>query len=144
MEIKKTTEEIFSNAKKKGFHDDYEIITKMTNAKIFTADEILRVKYAFLSQRMMLAVSEIGEAMEALRKKNFAKLGIFGMEQISSNEEFMNLFEDCIKDSVEDEIADAGIRILELFGHLDENPETFMKLKMKYNSLREQKHGKDF
>ena len=76
---------------------------------------------------LMLVVSELGEALEALRKGNRQKLG-----------------EEWRKDTFEDELADAIIRLLDLVEseNVDMNWQIFNKLD--YNKTREHKHGKKF
>jgi len=49
-----------------------------------------------------------------------------------------------LKDTVEDELADAVIRIADLAGYLEINLEEHIKAKMKYNLDRPHKHGKRY
>jgi NTP pyrophosphatase (non-canonical NTP hydrolase) len=76
----------------------------------------------------MLIVSELGEACEALRT---------GMRQDGKNKEWY-------KDSFEDELADAMIRICDLSESEGIDLEWQIKKKMKYNQTRLYKHGKKF
>ena len=80
-------------------------------------------KDAFIAQKVSLVMSECGEALEAMRKQNY------GLEK---------------KDTFEDEIADAIIRLLDLCGHLSIDIEKHIKLKLEYNKNRPQKHGKNY
>jgi NTP pyrophosphatase (non-canonical NTP hydrolase) len=50
----------------------------------------------------------------------------------------------CIKDTVEDELADVIIRTLDLCGYLGIDIEKHVELKMRYNESREYKHGKNY
>lgn len=70
-----------------------------------------------LSERhfLCLVISELMEAVEADRKDNHAILEAF--EDSRSVEDF----EYYIKDTVEDELADAAIRILDLAGEVDDD-----------------------
>ena len=109
-----------------------------------------------VSEMLMLIVSELAEAQEALRKNHFAdKSAITGLSQDieleKSDDEFQmdkgiwkGLFEDKIKSSFEDEIADVAIRLFDLCGGLDIDLGKHIELKMKYNSMRGYKHGKAF
>lgn len=109
-----------------------------------------------VSEMLMLIVSELAEAQEALRKNHFAdKSAITGLSQDieleKSDDEFQmdkgiwkGLFEDKVKSSFEDEIADVAIRLFDLCGGLDIDLEKHIELKMKYNSMRGYKHGKAF
>ena len=99
-------EEIHKNAVDKGFWDR-------------TADPI------FLAKQMMMIVSEVSEAMEAVRKE-------MDPEQIS------------------DEFADIIIRTLDLYagmveaGYMKKSLDYAIKEKMEKNSNRPQKHGVRF
>lgn len=105
---------------------------------------------------LMLIVSELSEALEALRKNHYADKSVAdGLKQDidlnHTDDEFqMNrgiwkaLFEEKIKSSFEDEIADVAIRLFDLCGGLNIDLEKHIELKMKYNSMRGYKHGKAF
>lgn len=98
------------NSASKGFHDGEANLTEeQTNAKI--------------SQRLMLIVSELAEAMEALRKGNPPDNHIpkfSGMEA---------------------ELADAVIRIMDLAETMGLRLAEAIIAKASYNSRREFKHG---
>lgn len=49
-----------------------------------------------------------------------------------------------VKDTLEDELADALIRLLDLTAHLGIDIERHIELKMQYNALRPYKHGKKY
>lgn len=68
---------------------------------------------------LCLVISELMEAVEADRKDKHADLLMF--KQANEVFTFSGAFEHCIKDTVEDELADAAIRILDLAGVLGEN-----------------------
>lgn len=109
-----------------------------------------------VSEMLMLIVSELAEAQEALRKdyyadKNVANGLIQDMELEVTDEEFQidkgiwkGLFEAKVKSSFEDEIADVAIRLFDLCGGMGIDLEKHIELKMKYNSMRGYKHGKAF
>ena len=109
-----------------------------------------------VSEMLMLIVSELAEAQEALRKNHYADKSVAdGLKQDidlnHTDDEFqMNrgiwkaLFEEKIKSSFEDEIADVAIRLFDLCGGLGIDLEKHIELKMKYNSMRGYKHGKAF
>lgn len=72
---------------------------------------------------LCLVISELMEAVEADRKRNFANVPIEKKGTTldpstfhPQNRYFRSTFEDWIKDTVEDELADAVIRILDLAG----------------------------
>lgn len=88
---------------------------------------------------LMLCVSELAEALEADRNMRFAYL----VDSIDE-ENFKEAFEECVKDSFEDELADAVIRILDLCAYLNIDIDNHILMKMKYNEMRENKHGKRY
>lgn len=97
-----------------------------------------------VGQTLMLIVSELAEALEADRKNKHAKMEAFEFrsEDRKCSEDFKCDFQELIKDSFEDEIADAIIRLFDLCGGLNIDIERHIKLKLEYNETREYKHGK--
>ena len=69
---------------------------------------------------LMLVISELSEAVEADRKGKWAKLDHDTIDTLQriEGEPFVKMFLDEVKDTVEDELADAVIRLLDLLGHL--------------------------
>ena len=59
-------------------------------------------------------------------------------------EEFSEDFDDAIKDTFEDEIADSVIRLLDMCGGLGIDIDTHIRLKLEYNKTRERLHGKSY
>lgn len=106
-----------------------------------------------LSEKLMLIVSEIAEAQEADRKDHFADLQGFekhfadliheDYEQYNDLH-FQSAFEQFVKNTFEDEMADTLIRVLDLCCQRGIDIEEHVRLKMKYNSLRPYKHGKKY
>jgi NTP pyrophosphatase (non-canonical NTP hydrolase) len=96
-----------------------------------------------LPELLMLVVSELSEALEADRNGRHAPRV---PEQNSKYDisRFVNNFDDFVKDTVEDEIADAVIRIADLCGHLGIDLDAHVAAKMKYNLTRPYKHGKAY
>ena len=100
----------------------------------------------------MLIVSEVSEALEALRKNYycdpFEAVELYDSikDRIDPGlvENWKKRFETSIKSSFEDELADVAIRLFDLCGGLKIDLEKHIKMKMKYNSLRPYKHGKKF
>lgn len=97
-----------------------------------------------VGQTLMLVVSELAEALEADRKNKHAEMDAFEFrsEDRKCSEDFKCDFKELIKDSFEDEIADAIIRLFDLCGGLNIDIERHIKLKLEYNETREYKHGK--
>ncbi len=69
---------------------------------------------------LMLVITEISEAVEAERKGKHAQRKMFERENITPqpypDKHFMYVFDMFVKDSVEDELADTVIRLLDLAG----------------------------
>lgn len=93
--------EVFEANKAKGFHDEER------------SNETL----------LMLVITELSEAVEADRKTQRANLNDFDVEierledaNNYNNLTFSETFENYIKDTVEDELADSVIRLLDLAG----------------------------
>jgi NTP pyrophosphatase (non-canonical NTP hydrolase) len=93
-----------------------------------------------IGTRLMLVVSELSEALEADRKNRHATQHIiYGL-----NENFERDFSLRVKDTFEDEIADAIIRLLDIVGYLKIDIDNHIALKRRYNSLRPYKHNKNY
>jgi NTP pyrophosphatase (non-canonical NTP hydrolase) len=107
-------------------------------------------------EMLMLVVSELAEALEALRKDDYADQDVVeslshDLELDRTDEEFLlkainwkTSFEQGVKSSFEDELADVAIRLFDLCGGLGVDLEKHIEMKMKYNSMRGYKHGKKF
>jgi len=98
--------------------------------------------------RLMLVVSELSEALEADRTGRHADLAAFDSDQQPTPrtgcDPFADKFETHVKDTFEDEIADALIRLLDYAAANDIDIERHIDLKMRYNELRPHKHGKEY
>jgi len=93
---------------------------------------------------LMLIVSELGEALEAHRHNKHAYISNFIINVNDSHAKYNSNFEINIKDTFEDEIADTFIRLGDFCASLGIDIEKHIKLKMKYNSNRPYKHGKEY
>lgn len=69
---------------------------------------------------LMLSICELSEAVEADRNNRWAKLDHDTIDTLQRIEgaPFVKMFLDEVKDTVEDEIADAEIRLFDLLGHI--------------------------
>jgi len=127
--IAELSEEIHSNAKAKGFWEQGLDLPKM----------------------LMLTVSELSEAMEADRKDKIYRSNHFLKEldineEVSSEDEkyFQQEFEVSVKNTIQDELADAMIRIMDIAQYMNIDLQWHIQMKMKYNELRPYKHGKKY
>lgn len=126
MNIKDIAKEIHQNARDKGFWD----------------------KERNVGELLMLVTSELAEALEAHRKGRFADLLQFAHDRIGpafhEQSTTKQAFEEHIKDTFEDEIADAVIRLFDLAEGMGIDLETHIMLKLAYNKTRERLHGKKY
>ena len=117
-----------------GINDSAKIIYQNNKEKGFWDKE------RNVGEMLMLIVSEIGEAMEAHRKNRFAI-----RSKIDPKKDMEPVkFEHLIKDTFEDELADAVIRILDMAGGLGIDLEWHIQQKVEYNKSRERLHGKQY
>jgi len=101
------SKEVFEANKAKGFHD-----TEVSNKTL-----------------LMLVITELSEAVEAHRKGRVADLEMFQHScdvwkkhyPDKENKLFVQDFETYIKDSIEDELADTVIRLLDYAGRFNNN-----------------------
>lgn len=120
--INELAKQIHENAKNKGFWD----------------------KEANVGEKLMLIVSEVAEAMEADRKGNFYDKEINFVAHNQTNAFFESVFEQHCKNTFEDELADAVIRILDLAYSRNIDLEWHIRQKMRYNEGRPHMHGKKY
>lgn len=126
MNIKELVKQAHENAVKHGFWEDiqnlescYCIVDTLTCAT--DTDGIKDCKQDLnnaIGNRLMLIVSELGEAQEGLRHNDI--------------------------DNFKEELADVAIRLADLCGGLDIDLEAEIEKKMKVNKNRGYKHGKQF
>ena len=116
------SKKIYKANKKKGFHEGEKNIGEM----------------------LCLIHSEVSEALEADRKEKHQFASIKGVIGWKSSVDFKHYFEEHTKDTFEDELADTIIRILDLCGMKKIDIESHIEAKMRYNEMREHKHGKKY
>ncbi|BAQ14703.1 MazG nucleotide pyrophosphohydrolase domain-containing protein [Clostridium botulinum] len=118
LKIKEMVKDAHKNAIDHGFwEEEHNIITKMC-VKGFKDEEIKAVKRAFMCQRLMLIVSEVSEAVNALRKDD--------------------------KENYAEELADIILRTSDTALGDTVDIEKEIKKKMKKNRSRPYKHDKAF
>ena len=155
MNLTEFSKEVHKDNVEKGFYEDWIKLQKVIDAGENIRDTTGLDKIAeimFVDQRLALIMSEAGEAVEANRKGRFAKLSEFEehvneLGRIKSEGDeyvFKSGFIHFIKDTLEDEIADTIIRLLDLSGYMKIDIQRHIDLKLKYNKLRAYKHGKKY
>lgn len=102
---------------------------------------------ATFPDRCMLIVSEISESVEAHRSGRTTEPG--DVEQAlrmaaMEMQPFVGFFRDKVKDTVEDELADAVIRLLDLSGYMKIDIDAHIHAKLAYNATRGIRHGKAY
>jgi NTP pyrophosphatase (non-canonical NTP hydrolase) len=105
-----------------------------------------------LGESLMLIVSELSEAIEADRKGKWTGRDteiLDGRNLLSQVPEIGNvitkeIYQHYVKGTVEDEIADAIMRLCALAGSLKIDIEWHVRMKMSYNETRAYKHGKNY
>lgn len=103
-----------------------------------------------VGEMLMLIVSELGEAIEAHRKGRRVNSDIISVinesdiNGLSKDNKFISFFNENIKDTFEDEIADAVIRLFDMCEGLGIDIEKYILLKLEYNKTREKLHGKKY
>jgi NTP pyrophosphatase (non-canonical NTP hydrolase) len=119
MELNNLAVSIYEANKKKGFWDEKRNVGEM----------------------LMLVTTELAEALEAHRKFRFANLSDADKNDSIEDESFFTSF---VKDTFEDEIADAVIRLFDMAGGLNIDLDYHISAKLHYNSNRPYKHGKNY
>ena len=132
----------YKNALSKGFHDSDQLLAESVVGQTLT-----HVRNLIATKYLALAITELSEGINALRKDNRASLDEYmyrsnNVECTDSDKKI--LFEELMKDTVEDEIADTFIRLFDTCGALGIDITNFIKLKMEYNANRERLHGGKF
>jgi chitinase len=119
MDLKDIVSEAHYNAREKGFWDDRITMWVADNTyNPYYSGIITVIENAMIGNRLMLIVSELGEAQEALRHGDMANF--------------------------REELADVLIRLADLCGGLNIDLEDEVQKKMEKNKARPYKHGKAF
>ena len=96
-----------------------------------------------VGETMALITSELSEALSAHQKGRFANLEAFEKD-IESGRDFIEAFREHIKDSYEDEYADAFIRLFDAVGGYGIPISKYIEYKMEFNLSRERHNGKRY
>lgn len=142
MNFNEKAKEIHADNVAKGFYDDFlqlqALASKHGDPKLMKA-----LDQTFDAQRIALIQSEASEALEANRKdKKVTTSAYAGYWSEFDDKVFIEEFENEIKDTEEDEIADTMIRLLDYAGFKGIDLDFHIEAKLKYNRTRPYKHGK--
>lgn len=112
----------YEQAEKSGFHD----------------------KPIELGTRLMLIASELAEVLEADREDRYGSHDDAKAVRGFHGHDYERRYNEVVKGTVPDELADVLIRTLELCALLNIDVDMRVAMKMRYNALREHKHGKKY
>jgi NTP pyrophosphatase (non-canonical NTP hydrolase) len=157
MELNLLAKNIHLANVEKGFYEDNANLIEHL-IKTGASEEIIETaKKAIVGQRLSLIHSEVSEALEGSRKnksfkdvetpndKDLFKIDLAVMDkQLNPDNLFKHHFEGSVKDTVEDEVADAIIRLLDFCGAYEIDVDFHVSQKLRYNALRPHKHGKKY
>jgi len=129
MTLNELRDKAFAYAEKQGFHENFNF-----------------------GESLMLIVSELSEALEADRDGDYLVNKVLEYDngkpvlitETNPDEISKYHYESMIKGKVEEELADALIRIFDLAGILGIDLDWHVKAKMAYNETRPYKHGKKY
>lgn len=158
MELKELKELSHQSYKDSGFWNDYDQIKNImkSNPNIFSKEQVEQVKYAFISQKLSLIQKEISDSLNSLRigknyqggSENLDKLYDLFENPIKDSADpylfFRGAYMTHVKDTFEDEMATAFIKLCDLCEKIDLDIEKFIILKLQYNKTRNIKHNKLF
>lgn len=118
-------QQIHANNKEKGFYDTEKNIGEM----------------------LALIHSEVSEALEADRKEmkcNISPIELRLVVDNLSNGQYPFYYKTVVKGTFDEEMADIIIRVLDLCAYKGIDIDAHVAAKIRYNSLREYKHGKKY
>lgn len=95
-------------------------------------------------EKLVLVHSELSEALEADRENRYCQRDLDGIPVFQGDSErhaFEPAFKNTVKDTFEDEIADAAIRLFDLAYEMGFDLAWHIEQKVRYNATRPKMHG---
>lgn len=114
--------EVHQNAKSKGFYDEPKNTGEM----------------------LALIHSEVSEALEADRKDSYCTANLNVLGGWVHDDDFQVEYKAKAKGTFEEEMADIVIRVFDMCGYKGIDLQAHVEMKMRFNALREHKHGKKY
>lgn len=125
MDLNQAAKEIHAWSRKKGFWDHEKIRTNYGQGSDGVRSEDNVINPSIDAEKIALMHSELSEALEGLRDNNL-------------------YYNNGLKGSVEEELADTIIRILDYAGYMEFDLEAVIAAKREANDKREKRHGRNF
>jgi len=122
MTLNELRDKAFAYAEKQGFHE----------------------RPVNFGEKLALITSELSEALDADRSGKWANTSGNNEAFAFSAETFKGLYEDLYRGTVEDELADAILRICDLAGIYKIDLDWHVRAKMAYNETSPYRHGKKY
>ena len=97
-----------------------------------------------LAKCFALFIQKFQKRWKPTEKNRHTKANIFVVNGWESDGDFTHSFKEYVKDTFEDELADVMIRVMDLAAFKGINLEQHILAKMRFNAMREHKHGKKY
>ena len=153
MELKELAIKANKTAQDKGFWEMYDNIgLSFVQQTPITIEQLKWIEGQHIAVKIALCITELGEAIEALRKGRIITPEIVAAFKTrcskedfeAGNQTFIEAFEDLIKDTDGDELCDTYVRLGDLVEKRKIDIDFHIKMKMKYNETRSKMHGKSY
>lgn len=146
MSLNELSKKIHQANREKGFYEEIEAIQLLIAKE--NSDLLKAFNQTLFASRIALLTSEASEALEANRKSNqMQMISDFQKDSVipeMCDEVFIEWFSKNVKDTEEDELADVAIRLLDEVGRSEVDIDLHIEMKLRFNSLRPKKHGKEY